>query len=432
MYKKTLVFIFIYTLFGFKLSLLGRTGDEQGGNILSSIRIDDVIIVFFTLIYIFKGRTGSIFLSKKPVFCFLVYIFVSIVSTIYNSTFGEVDFLASLLFTLRPLEYYVYIALGYELAKSKFSPDLTLKVYVVYCLFLITGQTVGLIGGVSNFSFDRAIANTGGPWELAAVSAFLMSYFIISKNASFSAISSFILLLTQSRITLVASILVLFFYNLRSVALIARKKIVILSVCLLSASSLIYAVYSLATFDSVSRQYASTGGVTARFETFGSNDTLTTLNDILVNTKAANNRQDYFNKTYGEGLNDILTSSGEGDASAFIRFTRWVTLIKTASNNIVTLLIGLGPSYAGKAVDGNYVRIFVETGIFGLLTYFLFLISCLRNIKQKLLTNYIWILIITALFIDIFVTFKAMFFFWFFYGYYIYNCQEIKNKGGIS
>lgn len=192
---------------------------------------------------------------------------------------------------------------------------------------------------------------------------------------------------------------------------------------------MIYAVYSLATFDSVSRQYASTGGVTARFETFGSNDTLTTLNDILVNTKAANNRQDYFNKTYGEGLNDILTSSGEGDASAFIRFTRWVTLIKTASNNIVTLLIGLGPSYAGKAVDGNYVRIFVETGIFGLLTYFLFLISCLRNIKQKLLTNYIWILIITALFIDIFVTFKAMFFFWFFYGYYIYNCQEIKTKG---
>lgn len=46
MYKKIMIFIFIYTVFGFKLSLLGRTGDEQSGNILSSIRIDDVIIVF--------------------------------------------------------------------------------------------------------------------------------------------------------------------------------------------------------------------------------------------------------------------------------------------------------------------------------------------------------------------------------------------------
>ncbi|EPU1196445.1 hypothetical protein ACVUOT_005720, partial [Klebsiella oxytoca] len=67
MYKKIMIFIFIYTVFGFKLSLLGRTGDEQSGNILSSIRIDDVIIVFFVLIYILKGKTGSIFLSKKPI-----------------------------------------------------------------------------------------------------------------------------------------------------------------------------------------------------------------------------------------------------------------------------------------------------------------------------------------------------------------------------
>ena len=404
MYKKIMIFIFIYTVFGFKLSLLGRTGDEQSGNILSSIRIDDVIIVFFVL----KGKTGSIFLSKKPILCFLLYTFVSLVSTVYNSSFGEVDFVASLLFTLRPLEYYVYIALGYELAKSKFSPDLTLKFYVIYCFALIAGQTLGIIGGVSNFSFDRAIANTGGPWELAAVAAFLMSYFIMSKNATFTAFSSFMLILTQSRITLVASILVFLFGNLNSVIKIIRKKIVVLSICIFTSLLSIWALYSFTASDYISHQKASNSGVTARFETFGSNDTLTTLNEILVTTKAASNRQDYFNKTYGEGLNDILTNSGEGDASAFVRFTRWVTLVKT--------------------VDGNYVRIFVETGLVGLITYLLFLLSCLKNIKQKLLTNYVWILMVTALFIDIFVTFKAMFFFWFFYGYYIYNHQKINTK----
>ncbi|MXF46382.1 hypothetical protein GR294_07445 [Raoultella sp. Lac2] len=430
MYKKFLIFIFVYTIFGFKLSLLGRSGDEQGGGILSSIRIDDIMIMLFVLIYLLKGKSGSIFLSKKPVLFFLLYFLVSTISTVYNSIFGEVDFLSSILFTIRPLEYYIYIALGYELAKLKFSPDLTLRIYVVYCLILIGGQTLGIIGGVSNFSFNRAIANTGGPWELAAVAAFLMSYFVMTKNATFSALSSFMLLLTQSRITLVGAVLVLIFGNMASVAKIIRKKIVIFCICILSISSLIYVAYT----STISEQNSATSasGVTARFETFGSNDTLSTLDDIFTNTKAANNRQDYFNKTYGEGLNDIITSSGDGDTSAFIRFTRWVTLVKTTSSNLVTLLIGLGPSYAGKAVDGNYVRIFVETGIFGLLSYFIFLISCLRNIKQKLLINYVLILAVTALFIDIFVTFKAMFFFWFFYGYYIYSQQEIKIKGVVS
>ncbi|MEC9787119.1 hypothetical protein RCT62_09225, partial [Escherichia coli] len=124
----------------------------------------------------------------------------------------------------------------------------------------------------------------------------------------------------------------------------------------------------------------STNGVTARFESFGNNDTISTINDIFTNTGAAANRQDYFNRTYGDGLNDIIANAGNGDASAFIRFTRWVTLIKTASENVINFLIGLGPSYAGMAVDGNYVRMFVETGVIGLLAYIIFLVSCLKHI----------------------------------------------------
>ncbi|HCD2177544.1 TPA: hypothetical protein NBJ32_005638, partial [Klebsiella pneumoniae] len=133
----------------------------------------------------------------------------------------------------------------------------------------------------------------------------------------------------------------------------------------------------------------SKNGVTARFESFGNNDTISTINDIFTNASAAANRQDYFNRTYGDGLNDIITNAGNGDASAFIRFTRWVTLIKTASENVINFLIGLGPSYAGMAVDGNYVRMFVETGLIGLLAYIIFLVSCLKHIKQKILKDYI-------------------------------------------
>ncbi|HHS9880250.1 hypothetical protein [Klebsiella aerogenes] len=425
MYRKMMVLIFIYTVFGFKLSLLGGSGDDQGGGVLSSIRIDDIVILIFVILYFLKGNTGGFFLSKKPVFFFLIYFGISIVSTIYNTAFGEVDFVSSLLFSLRPLEYFIYIALGYELARMHFSPETVLKVYVIYCLVLIAGQSLGLISGISSFSSNRAIANTGGPWELAAVSAFIMFYFFMKKDPLYSALSLLILVLTQSRITLAASILVLCLGNFHYITTMLKRKNIILGLFAVVGLSFTYALYSL-TSNNITSADSTSSGVTARFEAFGNNDTLTTLNDILANTGPANNRQDYFDKTYGSKLNAIITDAGSGDASALIRFTRWVTLVKTASNDAVSLFIGLGPSYASKAVDGNYIRIFVETGLLGLLSYLIFIISGLRNIKQKLLINYIWILAITASFIDIFVTFKAMFFFWFFYGYYIYNQKNVR------
>lgn len=42
---------------------------------------------------------------------------------------------------------------------------------------IIPLQSYGLVPVVSGFSPDRAIANTGGPWEMAAVAAFLLFYF---------------------------------------------------------------------------------------------------------------------------------------------------------------------------------------------------------------------------------------------------------------
>ena len=51
MYYKFLVLIFIYTVFGFKLSLLGTANDDKNSSLLASIRIDDIIIVLFLIVY---------------------------------------------------------------------------------------------------------------------------------------------------------------------------------------------------------------------------------------------------------------------------------------------------------------------------------------------------------------------------------------------
>lgn len=414
MYKKFLFLVFIYTLFSFKFSILGNSTDD---NVLSSIRIDDIIIVIVMLVYFLRGNSLSFFLTKKVVFFFILYVMTGVFSSIFNSIYGEVDILSSLLFSLRPLEYFLYIILGFELARYNVNIKNAMKFYVIYCLILIFGQTLGFIGGISNFSFNRAIANTGGPWELAAVSAFLVIYFSHEKIMKFTVMSLFILILTQSRITLIGTGFVFFVKNIRNIKDMLRKRWTFLSGIFVLIFSLAFIGYGLINF---TKNDVNSSGIISRINSFVNNETVNELLIIYENTKPATNRQDYFNQTYDEGLDEIISNASGGDASAFIRFTRWVTLVKTVIENPATILVGLGPSYAGKAIDGNYVRIFVETGFLGLITFIIFLTTFFKYEKNKLLIDYMIVLSITAIFIDIFVTFKAMFLFWMFYGRYLF------------
>ena len=428
MYRKTVFVVFILTLFGFKMSILGQTGDD-GGVLLSSIRIDDIVIVLFLISFLLAGGGFGYFLRQKPVFIFMIYISFCIFSSIYNSLFGQVEIASSLLFSLRPLEYFMYIAVGYELARLGFSLDNPFRIYVIYCSILIAAQMAGIIGGFSNFAFNRAIANTGGPWELAAVSALLSCYFFHKRAVVYTTLSATIMLLTQSRITLVATIFILAVGNFKKAIGLFKTKTILLLALLSLFGGLSYFLYINVSGDV--KKNISVPDVAARVGTFFNKDTLSRLNDIYTYTEAATSQNDYFNKTYGQSLDNILSSSDDGDASAFVRFTRWVTLVKTANNDAISFVIGLGPSYAGKAVDGNYIRLFAETGIIGFILYIIFLFSALINIKDKVIYNYTVILSITALFIDIFVTHKAMFLFWMLYGYYLRN-KEISARDDFN
>jgi hypothetical protein len=420
MYKRFVFFIFLLTLFGFKMSIIGDTGDT-GDNLLSSIRIDDLMIILFLAYYSLNNGGWAIFLKQKAIFIFMIYILFGVFSSLYNSAIGRVSIASSLLFSIRPLEYFVYIAVGFELSRLKVSINKTFKVYIVYCLILISGQSSGIIGGFSSFSFNRAIANTGGPWELAGVAAFMLCYFFNERQIIYMLLSGGVLILTQSRITLVGTLVVIPFTNLKLLSLLLKRKITILfTLCFLAA---ILSVFLYINISAGASGKINVPDVTSRVEQFLSNDTLSKLVDIYIHTDAAISHKDYFDKTYGESVDNIISSSGDGDASAFIRFTRWITLIKTANGRLDSFLIGLGPSYAGKAVDGNYVRLFSETGIIGLVLYIMFLFKFVTTVKERVLRNYTLILIITALFIDIFVTHKAMFLFWLYYGY-ILNSRE--------
>lgn len=375
--------IFSFCLFSFKVDLLG------------SIRADDLLVLLFFLLYTLRLK-----IAKPPAvsYFFFLTVFFYTVSSIYNFYIERVSLFYSLLFALRPVEYFLFFFLGAFLCKNKNEIDLIFRCYVIYALLLVFLQFNGIVGAFSGFSVDRAIANTGGPWELALVSAFMSFYFFREGNYLFLVLSILTLFLTDSRITIFSVLIVFIFYFLFSSNFRFKAKIVffVLSVLFLLIS---------VSF-----------GLGGRLLSLSINDLFLRAFTAYQLSFPVRSSEEYFYLTYSDvALNNML--SGEGDGSANVRFTRWFFLIKTVFNDSISVFLGLGPSFAGKAVDGNYVRIFAESGFVGLFSYLVFFVTSFFYLKDLVIKMFLITLCVTALFIDSFVTYKAMFLFWFYVGF---------------
>jgi hypothetical protein len=97
-----------------------------------------------------------------------------------------------------------------------------------------------------------------------------------------------------------------------------------------------------------------------------------------------------------------------------VRAFRWLTLIKSVLMHFDSILIGMGPSFGSAAVDGYYVRVFIESGLIGLVAFFAFLRSLTksRSDQSGAFREFVIVLIVTASFIDIFASYKTMLFLW--------------------
>ncbi|MDO6565143.1 hypothetical protein Q4488_17335 [Amphritea sp. 1_MG-2023] len=399
--------VFIYCLFSFKINLVGE------------FRLDDVLA--FSLIIIFLSANNKNLFFDKPVILMLAFIALSLFSSLYNSLVEHINFIRGFLFSIRHFEYLIFIVLGFFLASWGCNFTKILKVYVIYALGLIMLQKLGVIAPVSGFSASRAIANTGGPWELAAIAAFLLLYFHEKKLWLYFGLSFLILFLTESRVTLAAVLVVFLFKFIRKdfiksvfVATFASFFVVILLlfVSAINANVNSKGLSNIVIFERVSDAFSS--------ETF--NSIVLTLNAITV----VETQEEYWELGYGDGLKEILKN--DGDLSTVIRFARWVVLVPTTLNGFDSTLIGLGPSFAGKAVDGNYIRLFIETGLIGLFIYLSFVFAFIKKTRLNYLSNYMIVIALTATFIDIFTTYKALMVLWVFYGKFIYDTLQNRNQ----
>jgi hypothetical protein len=389
--KNSAILIFIYSLFSFKYEIIG------------DVRIDDLLAVVLVLVSIIffknKYKTWRQIKNHKITQSILLFIIINIISTVYNAWSGHIGIFQGVLYSLRHLEYFLYLYLGYILSYYGYEWIQVFQKYLIYILLLIPLQFYGFFPVFSGFTPDRAMANTGGPWELAVVSGFLVLYFHREKQRLLALISFLVLIFTGSRITLFAVVFI-FIYKyiiLRDAGKLKAVLALMSFTLILLMALLLNNTYEWTLFN--------------RFGLFFSNETFLVLESFFDNSLIVNKSSEFADLNQSDKLNFDL-STANGDQSAFVRFSNWIILIKSLIAIPGSTFLGLGPSFAGKAVDGAYVRLFVEVGLLGILSYGYFILSVFRAKLGSLLSEYFCIILISACFIDVITTYKIMFIFW--------------------
>ena len=340
---------------------------------------------------------------------FFAWILIQVVAAIIGAASGHVAFGVSSRVPVRPVEYWLAsrIALAARASAETIARPLTFAIYLnagISCL-----QFLGILSSFSKVQGVRASALFNGPYELAAFPAGALFFFSARQERAPAVAALVALLLSAARITIVAVLVIAVVraIDLRRVKGMTGMAAHVLLIWVIALSAV------LGLSDTVLR-----GSFRERFSA-----------DIVGSAKYALHRANgsptqgltqeaYRHDTYTREQRYFAGLPRDIDPSTVIRVVRWSVLIRATTSDLATFWSGLGPSFAGVAVDGQFVRAFIEAGVFGLLLLMYFVVLALR-IRNSSLHNYVIALAISALFIDVLVSFKPMILFWALYGIWL-------------
>ena len=328
----------------------------------------------------------------------------------------------SLFFVARLLQYLTFYYLGYLFARKEGALSRVFTIYMVVLCVVVPLQMIGLfpvLGGFAGIT-SRAVGNTNGPYELAMVGAFLMCYLGYYYRRRFSGCFSFFLvLLSASRVTFVGDHGGTFFWQRALKMMVVRTKSRHARIAAVAAVAAVLVVAGFLIVRSVGSEESSaqSAGVFGRLSTTaGSGVSLDLLSAAYDNAPVYQNSRDYFDGVFVTAVSEAHLANA--DTSELERLFRWATLIKSTLSGSDSVVFGLGPSFGTAAVDGYFVRLFIETGMLGLLLFGWFAWTILfRDGSASLpFREYFFIMLATGCFIDIFVSYKSMLLLWLWHG----------------
>jgi hypothetical protein len=391
-----------FCLWAPKLNVIGFSF-SQGG---TGIRIDDVLLAMAMAVLLAQNTLRRKLKVDYVVVAATGFVMVNLFSSIIAVVRGEMTFQETVLYGVRLFEYLVGFMLGKRLAMVR-----GWRLAITGCLFFLVVFSIlekADILSFSRFGESRLSANTGGPYELAAMAGLLYIHFLSRGRFIFALTCLGLLVMTASRITFVAVIVAHIYWAISSGRSLRLLLIPIGSLCAVVITSFIL------SGDLIPIKSEKGASLSGRFETALAGGFFKEAGDTMAEIPMQHTRDEYLAENYGKGIFQDVSTAGE--ASGMFRVHRWYSLVLITTSSTDRLLFGNGPGFAERAVDGNYIRVFAEGGLLGVLMFVVFIGTLWRRAPSPTIRAMLVVLLVTALFIDIFIAYKAMFLFLFLYG----------------
>jgi hypothetical protein len=404
----------IIACFGVPLIFLPKINFISIASQSAGIRIDDIILATISLL----------------LFSAFIYLRRSLISQIeiiliFFLSFGVISYSivgGSFFYVIRTAEYFIFFYIGIN-ASSYFKLRNIIIAFILLNSVLILLQQTNVIGGFtasnsgSYVSHVEPVGIGSGTWEIGLllnISWIMLSFGRLCRPwpaIGFGILIMGFHLLIGSRtpsITGLAVILVFIIWNWR------EKKSYLL---------LIYPLFALILFSifMLFQDWFKDTNLFTRMKSLNSTDYTRLINYIWHSTPA---RSELIEATHAVATRDQFKDS---DFSLIIRAVKNVAAFKYYfQSSWFVILIGTGPGRFGTAMDLGIIRILIENGIAGLVTFFVLIWKSL-TVTNAAKWPLIFVFTVSMMTLDTYLSYKVMSFIFFIGGMQL----GLQNNQGI-
>ena len=445
--------------------------------LIPALRVEDVVFAALALLCLrhlaVRDRPRGVSVAVLGVAA------TGLVSAAIAGARGTLDPVTAALFAVRPLEYWIAFPAALLLLRLA-DGAWTRRIDVILGLTTVLQTTFAVLQyyfhlpvGFSHAAYTRAAGLTVGPYELGAISAALLVYWVSRGSWVLASLSAVALAASVSRISIVGAVaataVLAVFWTVRQrrrilrvgwrtafVPYVRSRPQILLQVLAVAAAGLVLAftfgllqpsVLNGPASEPTTRAAptnqgpatASPGPTTAPSKSAAPESTTPapqprpgpdeSVTGRLADTSVLGSwnvaagiaaavppvrtAAEYQDIAYGHLTDYVNTGSVAGsgaDPSNLVRFFRWHLILDTI-NEPIEVVFGLGPSFAGPSVDGSYLRFFADGGVLGVIAWLALIVLWLRR-------SPLWMVCVTvsllvgALFIDILYAERPMVLYW--------------------
>jgi hypothetical protein len=355
----------------------------------SGVRPEDLLTALAFALYLRKPNKTPLQLPRH-VRVYGSFIGISLASAAINF---PLQGLTGFVFAIRLLEYLLWFPIVYEACQTVPPRQVRTGLLVVSTVLVVWGglEVAGLTK-FGKFAGDRLTINTSGPFETSVMLA-MLAY--AAQQVVVTPALLVMVVLTQSRITLVAAV--------ASFLAVRPGRGLVIGGAGLLAVAVLAGPISQALGESRLAQ---------------SETPLTMVKLIATQWERVPQVDDpaYFRERFLGG-NTVYRYFGRvrGDISFRFRAIRWPLVVKSTLFSPLHALIGWAPGAWGAALDSYYVRVFGETGLIGTVFFLWWVGVFIGETRRDSVARYsIFMMVIVAVFIDIFTSSKVMPMLWVF------------------